>query len=43
LHYLCDGHGRSESRGTKYRGDFEKRMKVGIHELKKQPGAILIN
>src|SRR4029079_2857923 len=27
--------------GTKYRGDFEKRLKSGIAELKKQPGAIL--
>ncbi|RYZ64071.1 MAG: AAA family ATPase, partial [Proteobacteria bacterium] len=27
--------------GTKYRGDFEKRLKGVISELKKQPGAIL--
>ncbi len=27
--------------GTKYRGDFEKRLKAVISELKKQPGAIL--
>jgi ATP-dependent Clp protease ATP-binding subunit ClpA len=27
--------------GTKYRGDFEKRLKSVIAELKKQPGAIL--
>ncbi|MBW4051763.1 MAG: ATP-dependent Clp protease ATP-binding subunit ClpA [Proteobacteria bacterium] len=27
--------------GTKYRGDFEKRLKSVITELKKQPGAIL--
>ncbi len=27
--------------GTKYRGDFEKRLKAVIGELKKQPGAIL--
>src|SRR6188508_1908575 len=27
--------------GTKYRGDFEKRLKSVIGELKKQPGAIL--
>ena len=27
--------------GTKYRGDFEKRLKGVIAELKKQPGAIL--
>ncbi len=27
--------------GTKYRGDFEKRLKGVINELKKQPGAIL--
>jgi ATP-dependent Clp protease ATP-binding subunit ClpA len=27
--------------GTKYRGDFEKRLKSVISELKKQPGAIL--
>ena len=27
--------------GTKYRGDFEKRIKAVITELKKQPGAIL--
>ena len=27
--------------GTKYRGDFEKRLKGVITELKKQPGAIL--
>ena len=27
--------------GTKYRGDFEKRLKAVITELKKQPGAIL--
>jgi ATP-dependent Clp protease ATP-binding subunit ClpA len=27
--------------GTKYRGDFEKRLKAVIAELKKQPGAIL--
>ena len=27
--------------GTKYRGDFEKRLKTVIAELKKQPGAIL--
>ncbi len=27
--------------GTKYRGDFEKRLKGVIGELKKQPGAIL--
>jgi ATP-dependent Clp protease ATP-binding subunit ClpA len=27
--------------GTKYRGDFEKRIKAVISELKKQPGAIL--
>jgi ATP-dependent Clp protease ATP-binding subunit ClpA len=27
--------------GTKYRGDFEKRLKNVINELKKQPGAIL--
>ena len=27
--------------GTKYRGDFEKRLKAMITELKKQPGAIL--
>lgn len=27
--------------GTKYRGDFEKRLKNVISELKKQPGAIL--
>ncbi len=27
--------------GTKYRGDFEKRLKSVINELKKQPGAIL--
>jgi ATP-dependent Clp protease ATP-binding subunit ClpA len=27
--------------GTKYRGDFEKRLKGVIKELKKQPGAIL--
>ncbi|RUL70471.1 ATP-dependent Clp protease ATP-binding subunit ClpA [Dyella choica] len=27
--------------GTKYRGDFEKRLKAVISQLKKQPGAIL--
>ena len=27
--------------GTKYRGDFEKRLKAVLSELKKQPGAIL--
>jgi ATP-dependent Clp protease ATP-binding subunit ClpA len=27
--------------GTKYRGDFEKRLKALLRELKKQPGAIL--
>src|SRR5450432_4274133 len=27
--------------GTKYRGDFEKRLKSVVNELKKQPGAIL--
>ncbi|MEE8238454.1 MAG: AAA family ATPase, partial [Gammaproteobacteria bacterium] len=27
--------------GTKYRGDFEKRLKSVINELRKQPGAIL--
>jgi len=27
--------------GTKYRGDFEKRMKAVLAELKKQPGAVL--
>ena len=27
--------------GTKYRGDFEKRLKAVLAELKKQPGAIL--
>ena len=27
--------------GTKYRGDFEKRLKAVINELKKQPGAVL--
>jgi len=27
--------------GTKYRGDFEKRLKAVINQLKKQPGAIL--
>ncbi len=27
--------------GTKYRGDFEKRLKAVIGQLKKQPGAIL--
>jgi ATP-dependent Clp protease ATP-binding subunit ClpA len=27
--------------GTKYRGDFEKRLKAVISEIKKQPGAIL--
>src|SRR3546814_11486642 len=27
--------------GTKYRGDFEKRLKSVIAQLKKQPGAIL--
>ncbi|GIK33919.1 MAG: ATP-dependent Clp protease ATP-binding subunit ClpC [Gammaproteobacteria bacterium] len=27
--------------GTKYRGDFEKRLKAVINELKKNPGAIL--
>ncbi len=27
--------------GTKYRGDFEKRLKSVISELKKQPGAVL--
>jgi ATP-dependent Clp protease ATP-binding subunit ClpA len=27
--------------GTKYRGDFEKRLKAVISELKKQPGAIM--
>ncbi len=27
--------------GTKYRGDFEKRLKAVITELKKQPGAIM--
>lgn len=27
--------------GTKYRGDFEKRLKALLHELKKQPNAIL--
>jgi ATP-dependent Clp protease ATP-binding subunit ClpA len=27
--------------GTKYRGDFEKRLKAVISELKKQPGSIL--
>ena len=27
--------------GTKYRGDFEKRLKAVIAQLKKQPGAIL--
>ncbi|MCC7462618.1 MAG: AAA family ATPase, partial [Gammaproteobacteria bacterium] len=28
--------------GTKYRGDFEKRLKAGSAELKKQPGAIRV-
>jgi len=27
--------------GTKYRGDFEKRLKSVLHQLKEQPGAIL--
>ncbi|MBN1239341.1 MAG: ATP-dependent Clp protease ATP-binding subunit ClpA [Gammaproteobacteria bacterium] len=27
--------------GTKYRGDFEKRLKAVVAELKKQPGAVL--
>ncbi|MBP6515290.1 MAG: AAA family ATPase, partial [Steroidobacteraceae bacterium] len=27
--------------GTKYRGDFEKRLKAVVTELKKQPGAVL--
>jgi len=27
--------------GTKYRGDFEKRLKGLLHQLKKEPGAIL--
>ena len=27
--------------GTKYRGDFEKRLKAVLAEVKKQPGAIL--
>ena len=27
--------------GTKYRGDFEKRLKSVLAELRKQPGAIL--
>jgi ATP-dependent Clp protease ATP-binding subunit ClpA len=27
--------------GTKYRGDFEKRLKAVISEIKKQPGAVL--
>jgi ATP-dependent Clp protease ATP-binding subunit ClpA len=27
--------------GTKYRGDFEKRLKAVVSEIKKQPGAIL--
>ena len=27
--------------GTKYRGDFEKRLKAVLSELKKQPGAVL--
>jgi ATP-dependent Clp protease ATP-binding subunit ClpA len=27
--------------GTKYRGDFEKRLKACSRQLKKQPGAIL--
>ena len=27
--------------GTKYRGDFEKRLKGVLHQLKEQPGAIL--
>lgn len=27
--------------GTKYRGDFEKRLKLLLHELKKQPNAVL--
>ena len=27
--------------GTKYRGDFEKRLKGVLAEIKKQPGAIL--
>ena len=27
--------------GTKYRGDFEKRLKAVLAELKKQPGAVL--
>ncbi len=27
--------------GTKYRGDFEKRLKSVVNELKKQPGAVL--
>ena len=27
--------------GTKYRGDFEKRLKAVLQQLKKQPNAIL--
>lgn len=27
--------------GTKYRGDFEKRLKALLHQLKREPGAIL--
>jgi len=40
LHHLRARHGALIA-GTKYRGDFEKRLKSVVNELKKQPGAIL--
>src|SRR5471032_2398061 len=35
------GVGKTAIAGTKYRGDFEKRLKAVLAEVKKQPGAIL--